>query len=195
MIAHASQCDQRLQAGKRSHRHKSPGNHWRHYKVAAKRRGAAPRRKTAIKRRGPASPWEAGPGPHARCTPLGDRCNVLHRESRHAPDGIPRRQTAQLQVYHSTQGATPRPGTPPGTGHAGSRLVVDDLLLEVGLRVLADRADLRGLLANVQVAAVEALPHLDAREPPHSTHHSAHSFELNSIIPVTFQPVNFIARR
>ena len=52
----------------------------------------------------------------------------------------------------------------PQTGsHAGSRLVVDDLLLEVGLRVLADRADLRGLLANVQVAAVEALPHLDAR--------------------------------
>ena len=43
------------------------------------------------------------------------------------------------------------------------RLVVDDLLLEVGLRVLADRANLRGLLAHVQVTAVEALPDLDAR--------------------------------
>lgn len=75
------------------------------------------------------------------------------------------------------------------------RLVVDDLLLEVGLRVLADRANLRGLLAHVQVTAVEALPDLDAREPPHSAHNSAHSFELNSVIPVTFQPVNFIARR
>ena len=78
---------------------------------------------------------------------------------------------------------------------ASRLLVVDDLLLEVGLRVLADRADLRGLLAHVQVTAVEALPDLEAREPPHSAHNSAHSFELNSVIPVTFQPVNFIARR
>ena len=61
--------------------------------------------------------------------------------------------------------------------------------------MLADRANLRGLLAHVQVTAVEALPDLDAREPPHSAHNSAHSFELNSVIPVTFQPVNFIARR
>ena len=42
-------------------------------------------------------------------------------------------------------------------------LVVDRLLLEVALRVTANRADLGGLGANVQVAAVEALPDLDAR--------------------------------
>ena len=41
-------------------------------------------------------------------------------------------------------------------------LVVDRLLLEVGLGVVAHRADLGGLGAHVQVAAVAALPHLHA---------------------------------
>ena len=41
-------------------------------------------------------------------------------------------------------------------------LVVNDLLLKVGLGVGAYGAELGRLGANVQVAAVEALPHLNA---------------------------------
>ena len=41
-------------------------------------------------------------------------------------------------------------------------LVVNDLLLKVGLGMIAGGADLGGLIANVQVTTVEALPNLNA---------------------------------